>query len=231
MRTERNIGLLMAAGSGSRMAGKMPKQFLELGGKPMAAHSLDLFERCKLIDEIILVAPEEHLVLASNELVDRFSFKKINKITTGGETRQESVMAGLSACPKGTDLVAIHDAARPLLTMELLNESIEKARRTKAAILAVLAKESVKLADGEIITATLKRDTVWIAQTPQVFRFDEILSAHKRADEAEYEATDDSELYEKYCGRVAIVRGSYNNLKITTDDDFILAREKMRDMK
>jgi 2-C-methyl-D-erythritol 4-phosphate cytidylyltransferase len=230
MKTERNIALLMAAGVGSRMAGKLPKQFMELGGKPMAAHSLDLFERCELIDEIILVVPEERLVLASRELVDRFSFKKINKITTGGETRQESVMAGLSACPKGTDYVVIHDAARPLLTMGLLHEAIEKAMRTKAAILAVPAKESVKLADGDIITSTLKRDSVWIAQTPQVFDFDQISSAHNRADAAEYEATDDSELYEKYCGKVSIVRGSYNNLKITTDADFILAGEIIREM-
>jgi len=231
MKTRRNMAILVAAGTGDRMENKLPKQFIDLAGKPIAAYSLDLFERCRLIDEVVLVVAEDYLVYASQELVDKFSYKKVNKITTGGETRQESVFAGLSACPPSADIVAIHDAARPLLTMGLLEEVIEKALQAKAAIPAVPANESVKLSDGQEVIRTLKRDTVWFAQTPQVFRFDEILSAHRRAEAALYEATDDSELYEQYCGRVTIIRGSHQNIKITTPADLVLAREIIGGLK
>ena len=231
MKTRRNMAILVAGGSGSRMDSELPKQFMDLAGKPVAAYSLDLFERCKLIDEVILVVSEDYLAYSSGELVDKYAYKKIHKITTGGESRQESVFAGLSACPPTSDIVVIHDAARPLLTMDLLERTIMKAEETDAAILAVPAKESVKLSDGETVTRTLLRDSVWIAQTPQTFKFEKILDAHRRGEAAEYEATDDSELYEKYRGQVAVVRGSYNNIKITTQADFILAREIIRGMK
>ncbi len=231
MKTRRNIAILVAAGSGSRMKSELPKQFMDLAGKPIVAYSLDLFERCKLIDEIILVVSEDYLVYASQELVDKYDYNKIKKITTGGDTRQESVFAGLSACPPISDIVVIHDAARPLLTMGLLERTIKTAENADASILAVRVKESVKLSDGKIVIKTLNRETVWISQTPQTFDFEKILDAHKRAETAEYESTDDSELYEKYCGKVTIVRGSYNNIKITTQADFALARELLREMK
>lgn len=223
--------MIVAAGTGSRMAGELPKQYRDLAGKPVIAHSLDIFERCRLIDEIVLVVAEDYLVYASHEIVDKYSYRKVRKITTGGETRQESVFAGLTACPPMVNIVAIHDAARPLLTLSLLEESINKALDTGAAILAVRAKESVKLGDGERVIDTLKRDSVWFAQTPQVFKFNSILDAHRRADAAEFEATDDSELYEQYCGKVSIVRGSYNNIKITTPGDLVLAAEILKEMK
>jgi len=231
MKTRRNMAILVAAGSGSRMSNDHPKQFADLAGKPVIAYSLDLFERCKLIDDVILVVSEKYLAYSSAEIIDKYDFKKVNKITTGGETRQESVFAGLTACPPVSDLVAIHDAARPLLTKSDLESVIEKAQETKAAILAVPARESVKLSNGEKIKSTLKRDSVWIAQTPQVFDYRGILDAHQRGDAAEYEATDDSELYEKYIGEVSIVRGSYNNIKITFPADMEYAREILRGMK
>lgn len=231
MKTRRNIAILAAAGTGNRMESKLPKQFMDLAGKPIAAYSLFLFEHCRMIDEVVLVVSEDYLVYASQELVDKFSFKKVNKITTGGETRQESVLAGLTACPSSPDIVAIHDAARPLLSMNLLEEVIAKAEQSGAAIPAVPARDSVKLTDGDGVVKTLKRDTVWLAQTPQAFRFDDIFSAHKRADASLYEATDDSELYEQYCGRVTIVMGSYQNIKITTPADLILAREIIGGLK
>ncbi len=224
MKTRRNIAVVVASGIGSRFGGEIPKQFVELAGKPLAVHCLGLFERNRLIDEIILVVPEQFVAYASREIVDKYNLRKIKKITAGGETRQESVFAGLSACPGGIDLAVIHDAVRPFLSMDLLDQLVVKADKTGAAILAVPARESIKLADGEVIERTLKRDTIWIAQTPQVFRFDDILNAHRRAETAGNEATDDAELYEQYCGQVAIVRGSYNNIKITTKGDFAMAQ-------
>lgn len=228
MKTRRNTAIVVAAGGGSRFGGEIPKQFTDLLGKPLVVYCLELFERCNLIDEVVLVVSEDYLVFASQEIVDRFRLKKINKLTTGGENRQESVLAGLSACQAGADLVVIHDAVRPLLTMDLLRKTIEKAAETGGAILAVPSRESVKLVESGSVVRTLIRNTVWIAQTPQVFRFDKILDAHKRAEAAGNEATDDSELYEQYCGRVDVVHGSHNNIKVTTPGDLILAAELLR---
>jgi 2-C-methyl-D-erythritol 4-phosphate cytidylyltransferase len=230
MKTSRNIALVVAAGTGDRFGGKLPKQFVDLAGKPVILYCLELLERCDLIDEIVLVVPEDYLVFSSTEIVDKSGLKKIHKITAGGESRQESVHAGLSACHPGGDLVIIHDAVRPLLRMTYLRETIEKAAETGAAILAVPSKESVKLVDETKVVKTLLRDTVWIAQTPQVFNYDRILDAHDRAEAAGNEATDDAQLYEQYCGTVAVVRGSYDNIKITTAGDLVLAEELMRGM-
>jgi 2-C-methyl-D-erythritol 4-phosphate cytidylyltransferase len=225
MKTSINMAIVVAAGTGSRIGGELPKQFLQLGNKPMIVHSLDLFERSDLIDEVVLVVHQDYLAYASQAIVDEYKLHKIRKITCGGETRQESVLAGLSACPTGIDLVAIHDSARPFLADDLFNSVMAKASETGAAILAVQAKESIKMGDNGIVIKTLKRDSIWIAQTPQVFRLAAILDAHQRAAAAKNEATDDSELYEQYCGPVSIIPGSHNNIKITTPADLILARE------
>ncbi len=226
MKTSRNIAIVVAAGTGSRFGGALPKQFLDLGGKPMVVHSLELFEKSELVDEIILVVSDEYLSYASQAIVDQFELRKIRKITCGGETRQESVMAGLTACPAGIDLVAIHDAARPFLSDDLFEKVLTRASETGAAILAVRARESIKSSPDGKIGKSLRRDSIWIAQTPQVFRFDKIYSAYKRADDAQNDqATDDAELFEQYIGPVSIVPGSYNNIKITTPADFVLARE------
>ncbi|UCC78950.1 MAG: 2-C-methyl-D-erythritol 4-phosphate cytidylyltransferase [Candidatus Zixiibacteriota bacterium] len=230
MKTARNIAIVIAGGEGKRFGDKLPKQYHDLGGRPVMTYCLDLFERSDMINEVVLVVSEDYLVYASREIVDKFGYRKVKKITTGGESRQESVHAGLTACPTGIDLVVIHDAVRPFLAKDLLHEAIKTANATGAAILAVPAKESVKLVRGKSIEKTLLRDTVWIAQTPQVFRFDGILEAHNRAEAAENEATDDSQLYEQYCGEVSIVRGSYNNIKITSRGDLVLAEEILREI-
>ena len=228
MKTTRDIAIVVAAGSGSRLGGELPKQFQKLGDRPIVAHSLDLFEKSPLIDEFVLVVSSDYLVYASQAIVDFYNYDKVRKITSGGETRQESVLAGLTACPRGINLVAIHDAARPFLSAYMLEQVMAKAGETGAAILAVPAKDSIKMGENGVIVKTLKRDTIWIAQTPQVFRFDGILDAHQRAVAARNEVTDDSELYEQYIGPVSLVTGSHNNFKITTPAAFILAQEIIR---
>jgi 2-C-methyl-D-erythritol 4-phosphate cytidylyltransferase len=228
MKTTRNIAIVVAAGTGSRFGGELPKQFQPLGRKPLVVYSLEFFEKNKLIDEVVLVVAEEYLAFASQAIVDKWGLRKIRKITAGGLTRQKSVLAGLSACHSGTNLVAIHDAARPFLAEDLFARLIARAEETGAAILAVPAKESIKIAENGMIIKTLKRDTIWIAQTPQAFRFDTILQAHQRAEVARNEATDDSQLYEQHIGQVEIVPGSYNNIKITTRGDFVLAEEMLK---
>jgi 2-C-methyl-D-erythritol 4-phosphate cytidylyltransferase len=228
MKTSRNIAIVVAAGIGNRFGGVMPKQFQKLANKPLVVHSLELFQKSSLIDEIVLVVSEEYMAYASQAIVDEWHIHKVRKITAGGKTRQESVLAGLTACSNGIVLVAIHDAARPFIAEDLFREVMAIAAVTGAAILAVPAKESIKIAKDGIITKSLRRDSIWIAQTPQVFRFDNILSAHQRAEAARNEATDDAELYEQYCGPVSIVNGSQNNIKITSPYDFILAQEILK---
>jgi len=230
MKTSRNIAIVVAAGSGSRIGGSLPKQYLPVGRKPLVVHSLEFFEKSELVDEVVFVVSEDYLAFASQAIVDEWGLKKIRKITAGGATRQESVLAGLSACPNGINLAIIHDAARPFIASDLFEKLMKKAAETGAAILAVPAKESIKLAENDIIEKTLKREKVWIAQTPQVFRFNDIIRAHQRGEAAMFETTDDAELYEHYCGQVAIVHGSYNNIKITTQNDFVLAEEILKGM-
>jgi 2-C-methyl-D-erythritol 4-phosphate cytidylyltransferase len=228
MKTTRNIAIVAAAGSGSRFGSELPKQFQLLGGKPMIVHSLEFFEKQGLVDEIVLVVSQDYLVYTSQAIVDRYALHKVRKITAGGETRQESVLAGLSACPAGIDLVAIHDAARPFLADDLFRQVMAKGAENGAAILAVPASESLKMAKDGFVSRTIKRDSIWIAQTPQVFRFESIVEAHQRAEAAHNKASDDSELYEQYCGPVAIVQGSYKNIKITSPGDFVQAQEIFR---
>jgi 2-C-methyl-D-erythritol 4-phosphate cytidylyltransferase len=230
MKTSRNIAIVVAGGEGKRFGNELPKQYHKLTGKPVITYCLDLFERSDIIDEVVLVVSEDYLVYASTEIVDKYGYRKIKKITSGGDTRQESVHAGLTACPTGIDLVIIHDAVRPFVAQDLLYEAAKTANISGAAILAVPAKESIKLVSGKVVEKTLLRETVWIAQTPQVFRFDSILDAHERAVAAENEASDDSQLYEQYCGEVSVVRGSYNNIKITTRADLFMAEEILREI-
>ena len=228
MKTRRNLAVIAASGQGKRMGSELPKQFMELAGKPMLFWTIKCFERCNLIDEIILVVPEDYLIYASTAIVDKFKLKKINKIITGGETRQESVLAGLSACPRTTGLVAIHDAVRPFVRDEMISRLFSKVTEIRAAIPAVKVKDSVKYVNEDMIAKTLPRDNIYLAQTPQVFYYPTILEIHQKAAEAEYEATDDSQLAEQYGHEVLVVDGHYDNIKITTPEDMKLAEEILR---
>ena len=225
MKTRRNIAVIVAAGAGKRMESKLPKQFIEIGGKPVLAHTIDRFDRCSIIDEIILVVPDDYLAYASRAIVGRYSYKKIKKITAGGETRQESVLAGLSACPRITDDVAIHDGVRPFVRGSLIEELFIKVKETKAVIPAIRAKDTVKYVEKSIILKTLPRENIYLAQTPQVFCYKDIFDIHKKAAEAEFEASDDAMLAEQYHMKVA---GYYDNIKIAHPEDLILAEEILK---
>ncbi len=228
MKTRRNIAVIVAAGAGKRMESKLPKQFIEIGGKPVLAHTIDRFDRCSIIDEIILVVPDDYLAYASRAIVGRYSYKKIKKITAGGETRQESVLAGLSACPRITDDVAIHDGVRPFVRGSLIEELFIKVKETKAVIPAIRAKDTVKYVEKSIILKTLPRENIYLAQTPQVFCYKDIFDIHKKAAEAEFEASDDAMLAEQYHMKVAVVPGYYDNIKIAHPEDLILAEEILK---
>jgi 2-C-methyl-D-erythritol 4-phosphate cytidylyltransferase len=219
----KTIAIIVAGGVGKRIKGDLPKQFLKLGDRPILAHTIEKFERCELIDEIILVVPEEYLGYCSHAIVDPHSFRKIHKIVGGGKERQDSVQLGLKACPRPTSIVAIHDGVRPLILPERISESIKLCRQMKAVILAVPVKDTIKRVENGSVVTTLDREKLWLVQTPQVFEYELILRAYQKAGEDDFVATDDSILVERLGCNVAVLEGDYENIKITTAEDLIIA--------
>jgi 2-C-methyl-D-erythritol 4-phosphate cytidylyltransferase len=227
----KTVAIIAAGGVGKRIGeGNLPKQFLTLGDKPILAHTIDKFEKCELIDEIILVAPEDYLGHCSQAIVDRYSFNKIKKVVAGGEERQDSVYKGLKACSNNTAIVTIHDGVRPFISPEKVSESIKLCQQKKAVILAVPVKDTIKrVEDGSVVT-TLDREKLWLVQTPQVFEYKLILNAYEKASEDGFVGTDDSALVERLGYEVTVLEGEYENLKITTAEDLSIA-EKLLEMK
>ena len=185
----------------------------ELNGKPVILYSVELFNSLEFIDEIVISSNETLIPL----FVEMFSnFKKV-KIVKGGDTRQKSVFNGLKACDN-PDYVLIHDAARPFVTRDVIINCLNKAKETGASIVAVKTIDTIKIVDENgIITSTPDRATLWNAQTPQIFRYDLILSLHEKYSDLNF--TDDSLLFEKAGLPVAISQGDYSNIKITTIQD------------
>ncbi len=211
--------VIVGAGEGRRMGGSGRKQFTKVAGKPIIAYTLEVFEASKLVDQIVAVVPRDSIDWMKKEVVEAYDFKKVSAVVGGGETRQQSVFSGLKALDPKTDLVVIHDSVRPLVTDLLIRRVIDAAHKTGAAITGVPARDTVKQVESGQIVGTLDRRLLWLAQTPQCFRYDLILEAHRRAAEERFEATDDASLVEKYGAKVTVAVGSYNNFKITSPED------------
>ena len=222
----KSIALIPAAGMGKRMGASINKQYLHLDGMPIVARTISVFERSPLIDAIYLVIPAEEIPYCREHVVEAYNFCKIAAIIPGGKERQHSVMNGLKAMREhvsGGDVVLIHDGVRPLISEELLRESIAVACSHDGAVVAVPAKDTIKSVENGIVTGTPDRNTLWQAQTPQAFRYSVIYSAHQAAETDHYLGTDDSSLVERTGGLMRIVRGDYHNIKITTSEDLVLA--------
>ena len=220
-----NIALIVAGGSGQRMRRARPKQYLDLGGMPILCRTLAVFAAADQIDRVVLVVPEADRDFCRDELVPRADLTVPVDIVAGGLTRQESVFNGLAAVnASDDDLVAIHDAVRPFLRSDELAACIRTARETGACILALPAFDTVKqAAAGGRITATVDRESIWLAQTPQIFRYGVIRDAHALARRKGITGTDDAALVEKTGFPVKILAGSRFNIKITTPEDLTLA--------
>jgi 2-C-methyl-D-erythritol 4-phosphate cytidylyltransferase len=216
--------VIVSAGKGLRFMEGKKKQFYSLGGKPILAHTLDKFETCLLIRSVFLVVGQEDLAYCLKEIVEKYGFQKVSKIVPGGKRRQESVKNGIDALPKDTDIVAIHDGVRPLVTQAMIEDSIYSAVRYGAVVLAMPVKETIKVSnpDGTVLR-TLDRDSLWQIQTPQTFQVNVIREAYYRAAEDGFVGTDDASLVERLNGSVHILPGSYTNIKITTPEDLALA--------
>jgi len=211
-------GVVIAAAGVSQRFGT-DKAFLPLAGKPLVAWSVDVCQSCELVSQIVIVLNENNLDLGQKVAMER-CWSKVVDVCLGGKRRQDSVRQGLSKL-KGCDWVIIHDGGRPFLTLELIQEGLEAAQYTGAAVAAVPVKDTVKRGDDNwMVRETLNRQELWAVQTPQVFRFDIITKAHEQISR---DVTDDASLVEQMGHKVKLYVGSYANIKITTPEDFALA--------
>jgi len=218
----KTTALIVAAGRGERLGGKVPKQFRNLMEKPLLAWTISQFEKAEAIDDIFVVTAEEYLLHTNEKVVNPYGFEKVSRIVKGGATRQESVHRGLNALPYSTEFVAIHDGARPIVNHRDIDRVVEVAVKEKAAILARPVSSTVKRVEGSYILSTLDRDKLYLAETPQVFQYDLIMSAHEKMVGGK-EATDDSYLIESMGFKVRAVIPENPNIKVTTEEDLIIA--------
>ncbi len=220
----RTVAIVPAAGSGNRMGRELSKQYLSLGGMPLLVHTLKVFEECSLVDGLLVVVPQQDIEFVRNTILSPWKLKKVNGVIPGGNERQDSVRAGVEALDRETDLVIIHDAVRPFITIELISQCIRTAREEGAVTAGVPAKDTVKevAPDGRVLR-TCDRSMMWLTQTPQAFRRDIIENAHRAAVRDGFRGTDDTSLVERLGIAVRMIRGEYSNIKITTPDDLIFA--------
>ncbi|HEY7126055.1 MAG TPA: 2-C-methyl-D-erythritol 4-phosphate cytidylyltransferase [Ktedonobacterales bacterium] len=219
----RMAAIIVAAGSSRRMQG-INKTWAMLGGKPLLAHSIGACERSGLVDDIVVVLAQDALAEGA-QLCQREGWQHIRALIPGGARRRDSVLAGLEALHSATPpgYVLVHDGARPFLSTALIEQGLAAARQHGAATAAVPVKDTIKRAgpDGLVIE-TLDRASLWAVQTPQVFAYDLLLQAHRALDPA-WDATDDAALVERLGHPVALFLGAYENIKVTTPDDLVIA--------
>ncbi|MBQ8509089.1 MAG: 2-C-methyl-D-erythritol 4-phosphate cytidylyltransferase [Clostridia bacterium] len=222
--------IIAAAGRGTRMcdgSGKT-KQFMELCGMPVIVRTLLAFQECPLINEIIVVALEEEID-SYHRMIAQYGLTKIAAVTAGGDTRQESVLRGFEKISDKSEFVAIHDGARCLITVENITAVLEEAFRKGAATAAAHVSDTVKRADFKgFITETIDRDSLWLAQTPQIFKTDLYRAAAYVAKEVGFSATDDNLLAEHVGFQVKLVDCGTENIKITTPADLAIAEVILR---
>ncbi len=225
-----NVAIITAAGKGTRLKGDISKQFMNIYGKPILAHTITAFQNASKIKEIYISVPKDYLEFCQKSVINKYSFDKVKKLIIGGSSRQESVYNVLVELPSSTKLVSIHDGVRPLVTAEEIDLLINTLMRenkedpeVKGVIMAASAKETIKIADKDTIDKTVPRETVWYAQTPQTFFYKDILKAHNKAREDNFIGTDDACLMERMNQKVNIIRGRHENIKITTPIDLFLA--------
>ena len=210
--------VIAAAGVSVRCEGE-DKLFFSINDKPVLAYTLEVFENCKLINEVIVVAHKER-VDSISKLCSEYGFKKVSKIMSGGSVRSESVMNGIYAASRNTNLIAIHDGARPCLDIETLEKTIIAAGKHGAAAPAVAITSTIKRVENDIISATVDRDGLYEIQTPQIFRTEVIKAALTKVLKKSIDVTDDCMAVEMLGFPVHTVEGSRRNIKITDNQDF-----------
>ena len=223
--------IVLAAGKGSRMQSDIPKQFMELAGKPVVYYSLHAFEASP-VDDIILVTGREDVAYCENEIVKKYHFNKVRTVVEGGSQRYWSVKNGLAAA-KDAEYVLIHDGARPCIDQKLIGRCLQELQNGYCCTAGMPVKDTIKVVDGAHFGIdTPPRDTLWQIQTPQCFPYEKIVSAYEKMEQSgDSDITDDTMIIERYLGvRTKVILGDYCNLKITTPEDLNLAEIFLRKM-
>jgi len=223
-----NVAIVVAAGKGTRLGGNRPKQFLELDGIPVIIHTLRQFERCREINEVVIVLPApltEESADTFLSFVKEFGLTKPRRAVAGGATRAQSVQRGLAAIAEA-EVVAVHDGVRPFVTPEEIDQVVAATRVTGAAVLVAPVADTIKEIEGDRVLRTLPRSSLRRALTPQCFRFDILKRAYQQLTQVEaegFEVTDDCLLVERLGVEIVAVEGSARNIKITQEEDLALA--------
>ena len=220
--------IVAAAGVGKRMGLSYPKQFLEVDGKPIFINTLEIIEKNNKVEGIIVVTNREYISKVE-EICEFYKITKVKKVVEGGKERQDSIYNALLQTPENIELIGVQDGVRPFIKDRYIDESYEKLEENKdldGVVVGVPVKDTIKILDpsGKIIE-TPNRATLFAAQTPQIFKREILLKSYEDAKENNYLGTDDSSLVERIGGRVEMVMGSYNNIKITTPEDLIFLKK------
>ena len=215
--------IILAGGKGKRMGASVSKQFIELKGKPIIYYTIKKFEENKNIDNIVVVLPPDEVSYFKEEILKKYSLK-IDKIVLGGTERQDSVYNALkSIADTETDIVLIHDGARPFISNRIINDGIKYANEYGAAAPGVMPKDTIKVKnENNFSINTPDRSSLVEIQTPQVFKYKEILKCHEKVKVNKEVVTDDTMVVEKYGYKVYLYKGEYTNIKVTTPEDLIL---------
>jgi 2-C-methyl-D-erythritol 4-phosphate cytidylyltransferase len=225
----RVTALIPAAGMGKRMGKAVAKQFLPLGDKPMLAHTLLTFQRSPEIDEIIPILSEEDMETCLRDVIEAFHITKVRTLVVGGRERQDSVANGIRKLEKDAAVVLVHDGVRPFVTQEMIKACVEAVRKGDCVAVGVPIKDTIKETDDRgIVRRTLERSRLWAIQTPQAFPAKVLRKAYEEADRNKFTGTDDASLVERDGGEVRVIPGSYENIKITTPEDLIMAEEILK---
>jgi 2-C-methyl-D-erythritol 4-phosphate cytidylyltransferase len=221
--------IIPAAGSGERIRGDKPKQYILLAGLPVLVHTTLKFQKSALVDEIILVVRKDDPGWVRDNILTNHNLTKVTKVVGGGAERQDSVACGLQEIydtSRGDDIVIIHDGARPFVDQKKIEESIYEAKKRGACVLGFRIRETLKRVDKNgIIQSTIPSKDLWIAQTPQTFKLSLIKEAYLLAKKEGFYGTDEASLVERLPHAIKVIEGSFWNIKITYPEDFQLAEQ------
>jgi 2-C-methyl-D-erythritol 4-phosphate cytidylyltransferase/2-C-methyl-D-erythritol 2,4-cyclodiphosphate synthase len=225
----KRVAIIPAGGVGKRLKAESAKQYLLLADLPLLVHTLKVFQHADGIDDIILAVPENDIDFVRQELIKKNKLTKVTNVVAGGRERQDSVRNALAAVNDECDIVVIHDGVRPFVTGQMISNIVAAAKDCQAALIGVPVKDTIKeTEDNGVVLKTVPRQNLWLAQTPQAFHLDILRKAYAAAQNDNYYGTDDASLVERIGIKVQIVRGTYENIKITTPEDLIMAEALLK---
>lgn len=219
----KNIAIIVCSGVGKRMESNIPKQFIEIDKKPIVAYTLDKFENCEKITDIIVVTNKNYISFFENDIIKKYNYKKVKKVVEGGKERLNSVYEGIKCIQSvnDDDIILIHDGVRPFIEEASILKIIEETKKYDATVLGVKVKDTIKVCFDNIIQNTPNRDSLWIAQTPQCFKYKIIKKCYDNVINTNTFFTDDASVVEYNGYKVKMVEGTYSNIKITTKEDLL----------